>query len=67
MHSLDQPRPLSDLSGEELLMMAITGAPAVRRLIERELSLRALLAEGARRVRNARSRPRLRLVRSRAA
>jgi len=64
MHTIDQPRPLSDLSGEELLLMAIAGAPNNRRRIHQELELRALLGQGARRARVAETRPRLRLVRS---
>jgi hypothetical protein len=67
MHTLDQTRPLSDLTGEQLLLMAIAGNPGNRRRIHQELSLRALLAEGARRIRAAEIRPRLRLARSHAA
>ena len=65
MHSSN--RPLSDLCGEELLLLAIAGAPGARRRIHQELSLRALLAEGARRARSAAKPPQLRLVRNRAA
>lgn len=67
MHTLDQPRPLSDLTGEELLLLAIVGARGNRRRIHQELDLRAVLAEGARRARSAVTRPRLQIVRSRAA
>lgn len=63
-----QPRLLSNLSGEELLLMAIAGARGTRERIHQELSLRALLAEGPRRARReSASRPRLRLAKSSAA
>jgi hypothetical protein len=57
------PRPLTERSGEELLLMAIAGDTTLRRSITRELNLRALLAEGPRRARQiAAAHPRLRLV-----
>ncbi len=62
MHHNLRPRPLSDHSGTELLILAIAGTAGQRRQIETELNLRALLAEGPRRRRLAPQRPRLRLV-----
>jgi len=67
MRILDQHRPLSDLTGEELLLMAIASAPGNRRRIQQELSYRAVLAEETRRTRVPAVRPRLHLVRSSAA
>ncbi len=67
MHTLNHARPLCNLSGEELLIIAIAGAPGARRRINDELGVRSLLAEGARRTRIAADRPRLRLSRTRAA
>lgn len=45
MHTFHQPRPLSSLSGEQLLMMTISGSHADRRRIRRELDTRAVLAD----------------------
>lgn len=62
MQTLDQARPLSERTGEELLIMAVGGNPQDRKRIHRELTYRALLAEGARRAGRAFTQPRLRLV-----
>jgi hypothetical protein len=65
-HQVGQPESLSDMIGEELLLLAIAGRPGDRRRIDQELELRALLAHDSRRVRST-TRLRLRRAPSRAA
>lgn len=67
MPALDHPRPFCNLSGEELLIVAIRGTPGTRRRVQHELSLRAVLTGVSQRTRSGTVRPRLRLVRGHAA
>ena len=68
MQILEQARSLTHRSGEELLLMAISGGGQARRQIHKELDIRAVLAAGPARAGITLGRPAARFTpRSRAA